>query len=91
EPVETLKINNNTVSLDNCNFQLATSTSIEWCVTGLSSHVLTLNLSSKASQNECIIYNYTSSNATNTPIYFSLSYLELDGCKRNKTRICSLD
>ncbi|XP_055866304.1 uncharacterized protein LOC106053177 isoform X4 [Biomphalaria glabrata] len=94
QPVATLKVDNVTVSLDECNIQLTAATHwIEWCVTGLSSPILTLNISATTlqSQSECIRYTYTNSSSERNPINLSVSYLELDGCRRTNRTYCFLN
>ncbi|XP_055867309.1 uncharacterized protein LOC129922962 isoform X2 [Biomphalaria glabrata] len=90
DTIETLKVDNILVSLDKCNFHFTATHLIEWCVTGSSSRILTLNISSTTlhSQSDCINKTYIFSNAERSPIDFNASYIELNECKRTKTKVC---
>ncbi|KAI8779645.1 hypothetical protein BgiBS90_018839, partial [Biomphalaria glabrata] len=93
--IKSLKIDNNTVSInkDSCDFQLTATHFIEWCVTGLSSHILTLKISTTTfqSQDNCVNATYKLNSSENTSINLSISYQEQEGCKRTELKTCFLD
>uniref|UniRef100_A0A2C9LNV9 Uncharacterized protein n=1 Tax=Biomphalaria glabrata TaxID=6526 RepID=A0A2C9LNV9_BIOGL len=93
--VQILKVNNETVKLDACSSELSSENLIQYCVHGLSSHNLILNFSSLApiqSPDECVNHTYISGTINeSSPIKYSVSYLEHDGCKRTQIKECYLD